>query len=26
LNEELRNINPAQVTSKHKHFCCPCPK
>jgi len=20
------SINPAQVTSKHKHFCCPCPK
>jgi len=19
-------FNPAQVTSKHKHFCCPCPK
>jgi len=19
-------LNPAQVTSKHKHFCCPCPK
>jgi len=19
-------INPAQVTSKHKHRCCPCPK
>jgi len=19
-------VNPAQVTSKHKHFCCPCPK
>jgi len=19
-------FNPAQVTSKHKHRCCPCPK
>jgi len=19
-------LNPAQVTSKHKHFCGPCPK
>jgi len=19
-------FNPAQVTSKHEHFCCPCPK
>jgi len=19
-------IKPAQVTSEHKHFCCPCPK
>jgi len=22
----LRLLIPAQVTSKHKHFCCPCPK
>jgi len=19
-------LNPAEVTSKHKHRCCPCPK
>jgi len=19
-------VSPAQVTSKHKHYCCPCPK
>ena len=19
-------FNPSKITSKHKHFCCPCPK
>jgi len=24
--QKIVSFNPAQATSKHKHFCCPCPK
>jgi len=26
LFKKKKRINPAQVTSKYKHHCCPCPK
>jgi len=26
LHREVMHFSPAQVTSKHKHRCCPCPK
>jgi len=26
LQRVIISLNPAQVTSKHKHRCCPCQK